>query len=73
MKLNIQLTESNYDVIIEKGCIQNVSRYSDLKRNIFIITDTGIPNSLIEMLQTQLPNAYVYRIEAGEQSKSFDN
>lgn len=73
MKLTIQLTDHSYDVIIEEGCIHNVSRYVDLKRNIFIITDTGVPRSLIETVHSQSPNAHVYTLEAGEQSKNFEN
>lgn len=73
MKLTIQLTDHSYDVLIEEGCIHNVSRYVDMRRNIFIITDTGVPQTLIRSVQSQSPNAYVYTLEAGEQSKNFKN
>ena len=73
MKLTIQLTDHSYDVIIEEGCIYNVSRYVNLKRNIFIITDTGVPHAIIDSLHSQFKSAYVYTLEAGEQSKNFEN
>lgn len=71
MKLNIHLSHSNYDILIEAGCIQNVSRYVNLKRNIFIITDSGVPKTYLDTLIQQCENAHYIILDQGEDTKSF--
>ncbi len=72
MKLNINLSHSTYDILIEPGCLNNVSRYVNLKRNIFIITDTGVPSQYLDTLLSQCNSAHVEIVQSGEGAKSFE-
>lgn len=72
MKLNINLTHTDYDILIEPGCLNNVSRYVNLQRNIFIITDNGVPKAYLDTLLSQCENAYYHIVEKGEGAKSFE-
>lgn len=72
MKLNINLAHTSYDILIEKDCIQNVSRYVNLKRNIFIVMDKGVPTQYLETLLKQCEHANYIVVEQGEGSKSFE-
>ena len=71
MKLNINLSHSSYDILIEPGCLNNVSRYVNLKRNIFIVTDNGVPKDYLDALLAQCENAHYHIVDQGEGAKSF--
>jgi 3-dehydroquinate synthase len=73
MILSIKYNEKEYDVIIKRGCLNNINEYIDLNRKVLIVSDTGIPNEYIEILKNQINDHYVYIIHQGEESKSFKN
>lgn len=73
MILNVKMNEFIYDVIIEKGCLNEVNKYLDLNRKVLIVTDSGIPKEYIDKLIKQIDDPYLYEIEQGEISKSFAN
>lgn len=73
MILKVQMSEFIYDVVIEKGCLENVTKYLDLDRKVLIITDSMIPNEYKKTLESQIKESYIYEIPAGEASKSFEN
>lgn len=73
MILNVQMQEFVYDVVIQKGILSDASKYLDLNRKALIVTDSGIPKEYIEVVKKQIKDPFVYVIEQGESSKSFDN
>lgn len=71
MKLTVDVKHKQYDIVLEKGCLQTLSKYVDVNKKIFILTDENIPSKWIDMVQDQCPNSMVYKVKPGEESKSF--
>lgn len=73
MILNVQMNEFNYDVVIKKGVLNQIDEYLDLNRKVLVVTDSGIPQEYKETIKNQINDCYIYEIEQGEKSKSFEN
>lgn len=73
MILEIKMNNKNYDIVIERGILDKASQYLSLDRKVLILTDSGIPKEYVNTLKKQIRDVFVYEIEQGEQSKSFDN
>lgn len=73
MILPVKMNDFNYDVVIEKGCINNVNEYLDLKRKVLILTDSLVPINYSNIVKEKSKEGYIYTIASGEASKSFEN
>ena len=73
MILKVQMKDFIYDVVIQKGILNEAFKYLDLNRKVLIVTDSGIPNEYIDTLKKQINECFVYVIKQGEASKSFEN
>lgn len=71
MKLTVDVKHKTYDIILERGCLKTLDTYIDTTKRYFILTDTNIPQSLIDEVVAQCPNSSVYKVVPGEQSKSI--
>lgn len=71
MKVNVKTNSKNYDVVLEKGGLENVSKYFNLKRKVLIVTDNNIPHKYIDTVYGQSKEAFVHTIVSGEKSKNF--
>lgn len=70
MKMTMQTASAAYDIILERGCIQQISSYINLERKVFILTDQNISDIWVDLVQKQCPNSMVHRVKGGEDSKS---
>ena len=73
MILNVKISNSPYDIIIEKGSLNKVNHYIDIKQKVLILTDSGIPSTYVKTVQNQMEHSFLYTIEQGEHSKNFAN
>ena len=73
MILPVKMNDFNYDVVIEKGCINNVNEYLDLNRKVLILTDSLVPSDYANIVKEKSKEGYIYTIASGEASKSFEN
>ena len=73
MIIPVQVKDSTYEVIVERGCIDKVIKYLDLNRKVLIITDSNIPLEYVDKVKQDIKNSYVYTIKSGEESKNFTN
>lgn len=73
MILPVKMNDFNYDVVIEKGCINNVNEYLDLNRKVLILTDSLVPINYSNIVKKKSKEGYIYTIASGEASKSFEN
>ena len=77
MKLTVNLEKDSYPIIIEKGILDHVLDYIDIKSNkLMIITDSNVSSYYLEKIVPQLNKKYdvhYYIIEAGEKSKHIDS
>lgn len=72
MKLTVNVVHKQYDILIERGIINKLNEYLDVDKKYFILTDTNIPDALVDQVRKQCPNSHVYRVAAGEGSKSIE-
>ena len=72
MILTMELTgPDNYDIVIERGCLQKAGELLRLGRKVMIVTDEGVPAAYAETVAAQCGAAFVCRVPQGEESKSF--
>lgn len=43
MKLHMNLGKNSYDILMQRGCILEISKYIDVNRKVMILTDDGVP------------------------------
>ena len=72
MKLSVNLDSTNYDIHIEKGVLNKISNFLDVKKRYAIITDEGVPTQYLKKVKEQLPDALTIVIPQGEESKSLE-
>lgn len=73
MKLSVNTKLSTYDIIIQKGILNNLKDYLDIQGKVMIIGDNGVPSIYLDTVKKQFNNAYTFVIEQGEKSKNFEN
>lgn len=69
--LNIDFGNRGYDITIGRGIINEASKYMNLKRKVFIVTDTGVPKEYSEKIKSQSKEAVIFTVSQGEISKSL--
>ena len=70
-ELKVNLGENSYPIIIGKNLLSDADKYLGLDRNVFIVTDDGVPNKYSKTIEDLCKRATVYTIKAGERSKCF--
>ena len=72
MILSLNLKDYNYDIVIEKGCLNKAATYLNLNRKVLVITDSGVPEVYAQTIQDASLEGYVYTFSQGEENKCFD-
>ena len=62
-----------YDIVVERGVLQNIADLLDLNRNVLLLTDDGVPAQYADTVSKACKNCVTVRIKQGEASKNFDN
>ena len=70
-KLSVTLTHKQYDIIMETGCLNHLNDFFDTKQKIFLLSDQNIPQKWIDLIASQCPNHFIYKVHGGEESKSM--
>lgn len=73
MKLNVNLKNKSYEVIVERGIIKNITPYVDIEKKFLIVSDDRIPNVYINTIKKQLKKVDVFIFPHGENNKSLKN
>ncbi len=71
MKLTINTRYNAYDIHISRGLINRAHEYMNLKRNVMIITDDGVPIQYSKTILSQCDEGYIFTVPSGETSKSM--
>lgn len=71
MKLQVDLKDYSYPIYIEHHALDHIHDFLPIHRKYAIVTDDGIPSQWIELLASQLPDAFVITFPHGEQNKSL--
>ena len=72
MILKMELGERSYDILIERGCLQQAGQQLNLNRKVCIITDEGVPRQYVEKLAAQCASPVIVTVDAGEETKTME-
>ena len=62
-----------YDIVVDRGLLQNIGQLLDLDRKVLLLTDDGVPEEYALVVEKVCKNCVTVRIKQGEASKNFDN
>ena len=68
----MNLAEESYDIIVERGILENASSFLNLNRRVLVVTDSGVPAQYAQTVANQCKNGIIFTVEQGEDSKSLD-
>lgn len=72
MNIHMDLKENSYDIVVERGALQEAGKYFNLQRRVLIVTDSGVPKAYAETVAKQCKTPVICTVEQGEGSKSLD-
>ncbi|MCR4650965.1 MAG: 3-dehydroquinate synthase [Lachnospiraceae bacterium] len=74
-KIKVSLTEkdNSYEVVIRRGCINDVGQELDLNRKVLIVTDEGVPAEYAEKVAACSGQPFIVTIGEGEEHKSLES
>lgn len=71
MIIRMELGDSSYDIVLERGCLKKAGDLLNLDRKVFILTDDGVPAQYAETVAGQCREPHIHTVAQGEGSKSF--
>lgn len=69
-RLSVKTAGGVYDVISERGGLQNISKIWELDRKVMIVTDDGVPSQYAEMAASRCKSSFTLTLPQGEATKS---
>ncbi len=72
MNMHLDLNETSYDIVIERGSIERAKEYLNLNRRVLVVTDSGVPEIYAHTLAKQCKAPVICTVESGEASKSIE-
>ncbi len=73
MIIPVKTSAGGYDIVLQRGAINQLNSHLDLDRKVLIVTDSGVPTQYSEIVAAQAKQPFIVTIEQGEASKSFEN
>ena len=64
--------ESTYNIIIKKNLLDNLENYLTLEGKVLLSYDSNLPTKLIDKFKSVFSNLYLFKVKAGEASKSLE-
>ena len=71
MTIHMDLGPDSYDILLERGLLENAGQHLNLNRRVLVVTDTGVPEAYAKTLAGQCRESVICTVEAGEGSKSL--
>ena len=62
-----------YDIVVDRGLLQNIGQLLDLDRKVLLLTDDGVPARYADVVEKACKKCVTVRLKQGEASKNFDN
>ena len=50
MIIPVKTSQGSYDIVLQRGCLQQAGDYLNLDRKVLIVTDSGVPQVYAETL-----------------------
>ena len=71
MKYTVNLGVRSYDVILKRGCLQNLYQFIHLGRKVTVITDDGVPAQYAQLVADQCKDCRIITCKQGQSSKNL--
>ncbi len=71
MVLNVNLNDFTYDIVLERGAINQLKEEAFADRRCFIVTDDGVPVKYVDAVAAQCSRFEIAVVPSGEESKSL--
>ncbi len=72
MIISVKTSQGSYDIVLQRGVLQNAGEHLNLNRKVLVVTDSGVPKQYAETLAKSCKTPKIFTIPAGEQSKNID-
>lgn len=72
MKLTVNMTNTSYDVILDKGVVTRLKDYINVDKKTIIVTDDKVPSIYLNLVKNQLVNSFLYVFNQGEHHKNLE-
>lgn len=72
MTIHMNLGKDSYDIVVERGVLDNANKHLNLNRRVLIVTDTGVPAKYAKTLAKQCKDPVIHTVNQGEDSKSLE-
>lgn len=72
MIIPVKTSVGSYDIVLERGILNNAGQYLNLNRRVLVVTDSGVPKTYAEQVAKNCKYAKILTIKEGEQSKNID-
>ncbi len=69
--VKMNLSDRGYDIVVGKGLLDEVNKYFNLERKVFIVTDSGVPSEYALAVKGGCDDRMIFTVESGEGSKSI--
>ncbi|MBO5742958.1 MAG: 3-dehydroquinate synthase [Clostridia bacterium] len=71
MIIPVKTSQFDYEIVIEKNCLQKADKYLNLNRKVLIITDSGVPEDYAKTVASFCKEPIIKTVPQGEGSKSL--
>ena len=72
MILTTKTSSGQYDIVINRGVLNNLKEYLNLNRKVLVVTDSGVPEVYAKTVAAQCGDGYIFTFLQGEESKNFE-
>lgn len=72
MEFDVKLINAQSHIVVQKDAHLHIQDYIPLPKRVMVITDVGVPESLVNTVMNQIPQAHLYVTPQGEGAKSFE-
>ncbi len=72
MLIPVKTPLNEYDIILERGSINEVDKYLNLSRKVLIVTDNGVPFEYANAVANKALTPHVEVLQQGEETKNLD-
>ncbi len=73
MIIPVKTSTGEYNIVLKRGAIKELSEHLNLDRKVLVVTDSGVPQEYSKTVAEQCKTPFIVTIEQGEKSKNFDN
>ncbi len=72
MIITVKTSTGSYDIVLQRGALNQIGALCDIKKRALIVTDDGVPSEYSKTVSLQFENSIIKTIPQGEKSKNFD-